>query len=95
MTMNFLVILQTNGNSLDIKFASLMESFLKSLLATTLKLLEKNLSTEENQCLYDTCKWDLQEISDNTAEGIAYADVSGKKKMENPLKFFLNVGRKI
>ena len=56
MTMNFPVILQTNGNSLDIKFASLMESFLKSLPATTLKLLEKNLSTEENQCLYDTCK---------------------------------------
>ena len=56
MTMNFPVILQTNGNSLDIKFASLMESFLKSLLATTLKLLEKNLWTEENQCLYDTCK---------------------------------------
>ena len=25
-------------------------------LETTLKLLQKNLSTEENQCLYDKCK---------------------------------------
>ena len=56
MTMNFPVKFETNENSLDIKLASLMESFLKSLLATTLKLLEKKLSTEENQCLYDTRK---------------------------------------
>ena len=34
-------------------------------LETTLKLLEKNLSTEENQCLYDKCKRDLEEIYDN------------------------------
>ena len=31
-------------------------------LETTLKLLQKNLSTEENQCLYDKCKRDLEEI---------------------------------
>ena len=39
-------------------------------LETTLKLLQKNLSTEENQCLYDKCKRDLEEIYDNIAEGI-------------------------
>ena len=37
-------------------------------LETTLKLLQKNLSTEENQCLYDKCKRDLEEIYDNIAE---------------------------
>ena len=31
-------------------------------LETTLKSIEKNLSTEENQCLYDKCKRDLKEI---------------------------------
>ena len=39
-------------------------------LETTLRLLEKNLSTEENQCLYDKCKRDLEEIYDNNAEGV-------------------------
>ena len=39
-------------------------------LEKTLKSLEKNLSTEENQCLYDKCKRDLEEIYDNTVEGI-------------------------
>ena len=38
-------------------------------LETTLKSLEKNLSTEENQCLYDKCKRGLEEIYDNIAEG--------------------------
>ena len=39
-------------------------------LKTTLKSLEKNLSTEENQCLYDKCKRDLEEIYDNIADRI-------------------------
>ena len=39
-------------------------------LEATLKLLEKNLPTEENQCLYDKCKEDLKEIYDNFAERI-------------------------
>ena len=39
-------------------------------LETTSKLLEKNFSTEENQCLYDKCKRDLKEIYDNIAEEI-------------------------
>ena len=39
-------------------------------LEITLKLLEKNLSTKENQCLYDKCKQDLEKIHDNIAEGI-------------------------
>ena len=34
-------------------------------LEATLKLLEKNLLIEENQCLYDKCKRDLEEIYDN------------------------------
>ena len=37
-------------------------------LEVNLKLLEKNLSTEENQCLYDKRKRDLEEIYDNIAE---------------------------
>ena len=36
----------------------------------TLKILERNLSIEENQCLYDKCKRDLEEIYDNITEGI-------------------------
>ena len=40
-------------------------------LEITLKLLKKkNFSTEENQCIYDKCKRDLEEIYDNIAEGI-------------------------
>ena len=39
-------------------------------LEITLELLEKNFSTEENQCIYDKCKQDLEEIYDNIAEGI-------------------------
>ena len=39
-------------------------------LETTLKLLEKNLSTAKNQCLYDKCKRDLEETYDSIAEGI-------------------------
>ena len=39
----------------------------KDELETTLKSLEKNLSTEENQCFYDKCKQDLEEIYDNIA----------------------------
>ena len=39
-------------------------------LETTFKLLEKSLSTVENQCLYNNCKRDLKELYDNIAEGI-------------------------
>ena len=39
-------------------------------LETTFKLLEKSLSTVENQCLYNKCKRDLKELYDNIAEGI-------------------------
>ena len=39
-------------------------------LEITLKLLKKNFSTEDNQCIYDKCKQDLEEIYDNIAEGI-------------------------
>ena len=39
-------------------------------LEITLELLEKNFSTEENQCIYDKCKQDLEEIYDNILEGI-------------------------
>ena len=56
-------------------------------LETTLKLLEKNLSTEESQCLYVKCKQDLEEIYDDIAEGISEAGVSGMKKVKNLLNF--------
>ena len=39
-------------------------------LEITLELLEKIFSTEENQCIYDKCKQDLEEIYDNIPEGI-------------------------
>ena len=61
-------------------------------LETTLKLLEKNLSTEENQCLYDKCIQDLEEIYDNIVEGIPirsrwqWYGEGGKSS-----KFFLNL----
>ena len=61
-------------------------------LETTLKLLERNFSTEENQSLYDKCKQDLEEIYDNIAEGMDIRSRSqwyeeGKKSS----KFFLNL----
>ena len=56
-------------------------------LENTLKLLEKNLSTEESQCLYVKCKQDLEEIYDDIAEGISEAGVSGMKKVKNLLNF--------
>ena len=45
-------------------------------LEANLKLLEENHSTEENQCLYDKCKQDLEKIYDNIAE-----------KVKNPRNF--------
>ena len=39
-------------------------------LETTLKLIEKNLSIEENQCLYEKCKRVFELIYYNIAEGI-------------------------
>ena len=59
-------------------------------LETTLKLLEKNLSTEENQSLYNKCKQDLEEIYDNIAEGM---DIRSRSQWyeegEKSSKFFL------
>ena len=55
-------------------------------LEVNLKLLEKNLSTEENQCLYDKCKRDLEEII-LQKEYASGPGVSGMKKMKNPLNF--------
>ena len=42
----------------------------KELETTLIKLLEKNLLTEENLCLYGKCKRDFEEIYDNIVEGI-------------------------
>ena len=62
-------------------------------LETTLKLLEKNLSTEENQCL-DKCKRDLEEIYDNIAEGIrTRSSCQWYEEGEKSSKFFLNLGK--
>ena len=60
-------------------------------LEATLELLEKKLSTEENQCLYDKCKRHFEEIYDNIAEGIHIRSrchwyVEGEKSST----FFLN-----
>ena len=61
-------------------------------LKITLKLLEKNLSTEENQCLYDKCKGDLQEIYYNIAEGIHIRSrCQWYEEGEISSKFFLNL----
>ena len=61
-------------------------------LEATLKLLEKNLSTEENQCLYDKCKRDLEEIYDNIAEGIRIRSrCQWYEEGEKSSKFFLNL----
>ena len=61
-------------------------------LETTLKLIEKNLSIEENQCLYDKCKRDFELIYDNIAEGIR---IRGRcqwcEEGEKSSKFFLNL----
>ena len=42
----------------------------KELETTLIKLLEKNLLTEENLCLYGKFKRDFEEIYDNIVEGI-------------------------
>ena len=42
----------------------------KQEFETTVKIPRKPLSTEENQCLYDKCKRDLEEIYDNIVEDI-------------------------
>ena len=61
-------------------------------LETTLKSHEKNSSTEENQCLYDKCKRDLEEIYDNITEGIRIRS-RGQwyEEGEKSSKFFLNL----
>ena len=60
-------------------------------LETTLKSLETNLSTEENQCLYDKCKRNLEEIYDNIAEGIRISSrCQWYEEGEKSSKFFLN-----
>ena len=59
---------------------------------TTLKSLEKNLSTGENQCLYDKCKRDLEEIYDNIAEGTRIRSrCHWYEEGEKSSKFFLNI----
>ena len=61
-------------------------------LEVNLKLLEKNLSTEENQCLYDKCKRDVEEIYDNIAEGIRIRSrCQWYEEGEKSSKFFLNL----
>ena len=61
-------------------------------LETTLKSLEKNLSTEENQCFYDKCKQDLEEIYDNIAEGIRIRSrCQWNEEGEKSSKFVLNL----
>ena len=61
-------------------------------LETTLKSLEKNLSTGENQCLYDKCKRDLEEIYDNIAEGTRIRSrCHWYEEGEKSSKFFLNI----
>ena len=61
-------------------------------LETTLKSIEKNLSTEENQCLYDKCKRDLEEIYNNIAEGIRIRSrCQWYEEGEKSFKFFLNL----
>ena len=61
-------------------------------LEAILKILEKNLSTEENQCLYDKCIRDLKEIYDNIAEGIRIRSrCQWYEEGEKSSKFFLNL----
>ena len=61
-------------------------------LEATLKLLEKNLSTEENQCLYNKCKRDLEEIYDNIVEGMHFRSrCQWYEEGEKSSKFFLNL----
>ena len=58
----------------------------------TLKLLEKNHSTEENQCLYNKCKRDLEEIYDNIAEEIRIRSrCQWYEEGEKSSKSFLNL----
>ena len=61
-------------------------------LEATLKLLEKNLSTEENQCLYGKWKRDLEEIYDNIVKGIRIRSrCQWYQEGEKSSKFFLNL----
>ena len=61
-------------------------------LETTLKLLEKSLSSEENQFLYDKCSRDLEEIYDNIAEGIRIRSrCQWYEEGEKSSKFFLSL----
>ena len=65
-------------------------------LEASLKLLEKNLSTEENQCFYDKCKQDVEEIHDNIGEGIHIRSrCQWYEKGEKSSKFFLNLEKLI
>ena len=64
----------------------------KEAIETALKLLEKTLSNEENQCLYDKCKRDLEEIYDNIAEGVRIRSRCQQyEEGEKSSKFFLNL----
>ena len=66
------IYINSNLNPL-IKFTSSSRSTeFKDILPlnTSQMILEKKLFTEENQCLYNKCKQDLEEIYDNIAQGI-------------------------
>ena len=61
-------------------------------LETTLKSVEKNLSNGQNQCLYDKCKRDLEEIYDNIAERTRVRSrCQWYEEGEKSSKFFLNL----
>ena len=61
-------------------------------LEATSKLFEKNLLTEENQCRYDKCKQDLEEIYDNIAEGTCIrSSCKWYEESEKSSKFFLKI----
>ena len=61
-------------------------------LEASLKLLEKKLSIEENQCLYEKSKRDLEEIYNNIAEGtLMRSRCQWHEEGEKSSKFFLNL----
>ena len=60
-------------------------------LETTLKPLEKNLLIEKNQCLYDKCKQDLEEIYDIVEGTRIRSRCQWCEEGEKSPKFFLNL----
>ena len=62
-------------------------------LKAALKLLEKNLPTEENHCLYDKCKRDLEEIYDIAEKVCIRSRCHWYEEGEKSSKFFLYLVR--